>query len=65
MKIQITLDLSKYSIEQVLSLYKENIITQKEAVLELNSRGIKDYVAILQVRAAAPDKVHGKGDLAS
>lgn len=51
MIVTVKLNLSKYDNKTILRLYRDGILTEKEVMAELVLRGLKDYEALMAVRA--------------
>ena len=52
MKVLVRLDLSNYSVDEILELLQMKVLTRSEVELELLGRGISDITILLRTRAA-------------
>lgn len=50
-KVIIRLDLSRYSVEELLDLYSLQILNRDEVMEEMRERGMKDLEIIGRIRA--------------
>lgn len=51
-KINLKLNLTNYSKEELIELYNLKILTKSEITTELRSRGLSEWAVILMLRAA-------------